>query len=226
VLRVRSGADLERLRAAIQAALPPDVEVLTKPGLVAKEQGFWDKVAPIGTVFNIGVVMGFIVGLVICYQVLYSDVSDRLGEFATLKAMGYSNAWLFARVVVVPFLAFTFVIGSIVHVHHIDPAIEWLRGDEWTKFGAQMEGTTVLRAGPVFNFFLHWIMVHTPHHVDMRIPMYHLDKAADAIERAFPGTVVDRPLRFRDFVANSRRCKLYDFDAGRWLTYREAVSSV
>jgi putative ABC transport system permease protein len=99
VLRVRHGADLDRLHAALQAALPPDVQVLTKPGLVAREQAFWDKVAPIGTVFNIGVVMGFIVGMAICYQVLYSDIGDRLGEFATLKAMGYSNTWLFRRVV-------------------------------------------------------------------------------------------------------------------------------
>jgi putative ABC transport system permease protein len=99
VLRVRQGADLERLRAALQAALPRDVQVLTKPGLIAREQAFWDNVAPIGTVFDIGVVMGFIVGMAICYQVLYSDIGDRLGEFATLKAMGYSNAWLFRRVV-------------------------------------------------------------------------------------------------------------------------------
>jgi putative ABC transport system permease protein len=99
VIRVRPGANLERLRDAIQAALPPSVHVLTKPGLVAREQAFWDKVAPIGTVFTIGVVMGFIVGMAICYQVLYSDIGDRLGEFATLKAMGYSNSWLFLRVV-------------------------------------------------------------------------------------------------------------------------------
>src|SRR5262249_41872832 len=46
-----------------------------------------------------GVVMGFVVGMAICYQVLYSDVSDRLAEFATLKAMGYSSGWLFGRVV-------------------------------------------------------------------------------------------------------------------------------
>jgi putative ABC transport system permease protein len=99
VIRVRPGADLERLRAGIQAAVPPGVQVLTKPGLVAREQAFWDKVAPIGTVFTIGVVMGFIVGMAICYQVLYADIGDRLGEFATLKAMGYSNTWLFRRVV-------------------------------------------------------------------------------------------------------------------------------
>jgi putative ABC transport system permease protein len=100
LLRVRSGADLEDLRRRVQAALPPDVRVLTKQGLIAKEQGFWDHVAPIGTVFSIGVVMGFIVGLAICYQVLFADISERLAEFATLKAMGYSDLRLFSIVVV------------------------------------------------------------------------------------------------------------------------------
>ncbi len=99
LLRVRPGTDLERLRRSIQAALPPDVRVLTKEGLIAKEQAFWDHVAPIGTVFSIGVVMGFIVGLAICYQVLFADISERLAEFATLKAMGYSDRRLFAIVV-------------------------------------------------------------------------------------------------------------------------------
>jgi putative ABC transport system permease protein len=99
LLRARPGADLQRLRAAIEAALPPDVRVLTKDGLVAKEQAFWDHVAPIGTVFSIGVVMGFIVGLAICYQVLFSDISERLAEFATLKAMGYSDFRLYSIIV-------------------------------------------------------------------------------------------------------------------------------
>ena len=99
LLRVRPGTDLIRLRSDLQAAMPADVRVLTLEEFIAKERDFWDKVAPIGTVFHIGVVMGFIVGCVICYQVLFSDISDRLGEFATLKAMGYSNLRLF-RVVV------------------------------------------------------------------------------------------------------------------------------
>jgi putative ABC transport system permease protein len=95
LLRVRPGVDLERLRRTIQDALPPDVRVLTKQGMIDREQGFWDHVAPIGTVFSIGVVMGFIVGLAICYQVLFADISERLAEFATLKAMGYSDRRLF-----------------------------------------------------------------------------------------------------------------------------------
>lgn len=95
VIRTAPGADPRRVREALSAALPPDVRVLTLDEFIARERDFWDKVAPIGTVFYIGVVMGFIVGSVICYQVLYSDISDRLPEFATLKAIGYSNLALY-----------------------------------------------------------------------------------------------------------------------------------
>jgi omega-6 fatty acid desaturase (delta-12 desaturase) len=133
-------------------------------------------------------------------------------------------AWMIVKVLVVPFLAFTYVIASFVHVHHVQPGIRWWKRREWTKFKGQMEGTTVLRARFGLNFFFHWIMVHVPHHVDMRIPMYNLELATDAIEEAFPGTVHDEPLRFRDFISNTRQCQLYDFDEGHWLTYREAAA--
>ena len=114
---------------------------------------------------------------------------------------------------------FAYVIGTIVHVHHVTPDIVWLKRNEWTRFAAQMQGTTVLRAPRGLNFFLHWIMVHVPHHVDMRIPMYNLERATDAIEQAFPGTIVDEPMRFRTFIANSRACKLFDFETGQWSKY-------
>jgi omega-6 fatty acid desaturase (delta-12 desaturase) len=131
--------------------------------------------------------------------------------------------WLVTRVLVLPFLLFSFIIGSFVHVHHIQPHIRWWKRREWTKFKGQMEGTTILRAPFGLDLFFHWIMVHIPHHVDMRIPMYNLELAADAIKEAYPETVHDEPLRFRDFIANSRACKLYDFDRGEWMTYRQAA---
>ncbi|MDQ1373999.1 MAG: hypothetical protein QOJ09_1337 [Actinomycetota bacterium] len=134
------------------------------------------------------------------------------------------GAWLVARVLVVPFLIFNFAIGSLVHVHHVQPDIRWWKRRDWTKFAAQVEGTTVLRTPKWLDFFFHQIMIHVPHHVDSRIPMYNLELAAEAIEAAFPGTVHDEPLRFRDFIHNTRQCKLYDFEQGRWFTYREASS--
>jgi len=135
-------------------------------------------------------------------------------------------AWMITKTVVIPFLGFNFVIGSVVHVHHVQPDIRWWPRREWTKFRGQMEGTTILRAPWVLDLFFHKIFVHIPHHVDMRLPFYGLEPAAEAIKAEFPDVVHDEKLRFRDFVANSRQCKLYDFDAGRWMTYDEAMSAV
>jgi acyl-lipid omega-6 desaturase (Delta-12 desaturase) len=155
-----------------------------------------------------------------------------LATFATfLAVIGWSRtgtilgtAWLIVKVMVIPFLAFSYLIGSVVHVHHVQPDIRWWKRREWTKFKGQMEGTTILRTAPGMNFFLHWIMIHIPHHVDMRIPMYNLELAADAIKAGYPDTVHDEPMRFRDFIANSRQCKLYDYDNGTWMTYPEAAA--
>ena len=149
---------------------------------------------------------------------------------AALFALGLSSGgtvwaglWMIVKVWVIPFLGFSFVIGSLVHIHHIGPDLRWWPRREWTRFAGQVEATTALYASPVIEFFFHWIMVHIPHHVDVRIPMYHLPMAAtaivDNIEEAKAGK-----LRFRDFVANSRACKLYDFDAGCWYTYSEAAA--
>ncbi len=157
-----------------------------------------------------------------------------VGVFVVLAAAGlgwlgwlqdgtaWGVVWMIFRTLVAPFLIFSFIIGSFVHVHHIHPEIRWWKRREWTKFKGQMDGTTILRMPRGFDFFFHWIMVHVPHHVDMRIPMYNLDAAAEAIKASFPDVVRDEPLRFRDFMANSRQCKLYDFDEGRWLTYAAA----
>jgi putative ABC transport system permease protein len=90
VVRLRPGADPEVVRKAVEARLPADVRILTRKQLIAKERRFWENVAPIGVVFDVGLVMGFIVGMAICYQVLYAEIADRLGQFATLKAMGYT----------------------------------------------------------------------------------------------------------------------------------------
>jgi putative ABC transport system permease protein len=94
VIRLDPGADPEKVRLAVASRVPADVIVLTRDALMHKEQAFWEKVTPVGIVFDIGVVMGFVVGTAICYQVLSSDIDDHLPEFATLKAMGYSNRQL------------------------------------------------------------------------------------------------------------------------------------
>lgn len=151
------------------------------------------------------------------------------GVALALAVLGWSTtgtvwgaAWMVLKVWVIPFLGFSFIIGSLVHIHHIGPDLRWWPRREWTRFAGQVEATTALYASKPVEFFFHWIMVHIPHHVDVRIPMYNLPMAANAIVENIPEAKAGR-LRFRDFVANTRRCKLYDFTEGRWYTYREAA---
>lgn len=97
-IRLRPGTDVAAAQARLRAILPPDVVVLTQAQLVAHERGYWENATPIGFIFAFGSVMGLIVGMVIVYQILFSDIANHLREYATLKAIGYSNGYL-ARVV-------------------------------------------------------------------------------------------------------------------------------
>lgn len=95
LIKLKPGADLEATRAKLEAALPDDVTVLTKQGFLDRERSYWSRNLPIGFIFRASLVMGLIVGAVIVYQILYSGVSEHLSEFATLKAIGYSDRRLF-----------------------------------------------------------------------------------------------------------------------------------
>ena len=94
-VRLAPGADADRVRRDLQAAFAEgDVEVLTRDAMVSREKWFWWTNTPIGFAFGAGVVLGFVVGLVICYQILSTDIADHAAEYATLKAMGYPNRYL------------------------------------------------------------------------------------------------------------------------------------
>ena len=97
-IRLAPGADVAAAQRRLRQVLPPDVVVLTQPELVAWERRYWEEATPIGFIFAFGSVMGLIVGMVIVYQILFSDIANHLREYATLKAIGYSN-WHLSRVV-------------------------------------------------------------------------------------------------------------------------------
>jgi putative ABC transport system permease protein len=94
LVQIEAGAVAEEVRDAIAAALPPDIVVVTREQFKAMEIAYWDSSTPIGYVLNLGVIMGLVVGAIIVYQILFSDVQDHLKEYATLKAMGYTNRYL------------------------------------------------------------------------------------------------------------------------------------
>jgi putative ABC transport system permease protein len=99
LIGLKPGVDAETAQRRIQAILPNDVLVLTRAALLQREQAYWAGNTPIGFVFRLGLIMGLIVGSVVVYQILYSDVSEHLAEYATLKAIGYTNRFLFGVVI-------------------------------------------------------------------------------------------------------------------------------
>ncbi len=94
VIKLKPGADVQSTIAAMDAFFPKDVKVFTKAQFIEFEKSYWQTGTSIGFIFTLGTIMGFIVGIVIVYQILYTDVADHLSEYATLKAMGYTDFYL------------------------------------------------------------------------------------------------------------------------------------
>lgn len=91
LVRLREGSDPNRVRDALAEYLPDDVLVMTQPEFIKREVDYWNSATPIGYIFAFGAIMGFVVGAIIVYQILFADVSEHLNEYATLRAIGYKN---------------------------------------------------------------------------------------------------------------------------------------
>lgn len=91
IIRLEPGADLEAVLGTLRDVLPEDVRVFSKAELVEYEKNYWRTSTTIGFVFALGTGLGFVVGTVFVYQILYTEVNDRLPGYATLKAMGYRD---------------------------------------------------------------------------------------------------------------------------------------
>lgn len=94
-IRLKPDAKIETVKNNLKRELPKDVKIFSKEEFIAFEKHYWETGTAIGFIFALGTSMGFIVGTVIVYQILYTDVSDHLPEYATLKAMGYKGSYLF-----------------------------------------------------------------------------------------------------------------------------------
>ena len=94
LIRLKDGADAVATRDRLRNYLPKDVLVMTKADFVKREKDYWNAATPIGYIFAFGAIMGFVVGAIIVYQILFADVSEHLNEYATLRALGYPNRFI------------------------------------------------------------------------------------------------------------------------------------
>jgi putative ABC transport system permease protein len=94
LIRLKPGYEPQQVTSALKSHLPDDVRVLTVQEFVEFEENYWRTASPVGFVFGLGTIMAFVVGVVIVYQVLSTDVNSHLKEYATFKAMGYYDSYL------------------------------------------------------------------------------------------------------------------------------------
>lgn len=94
LVRLKPGSDPDRVAAQLRAMLPADTRVFTRAGIEAFETNFWRHRTSTGLVFGFGTIVSVIVGVVILYQVLTTQIVRQLPQYATLKAMGYTDGYL------------------------------------------------------------------------------------------------------------------------------------
>jgi putative ABC transport system permease protein len=91
---LKPGADAQALARRVRAELPTELELLTPEQMRRREVRFTTWETPVGIIFGIGLVVGFVIGVIICYQVLFNEITDHLPQYATLRAVGYANSYL------------------------------------------------------------------------------------------------------------------------------------
>jgi omega-6 fatty acid desaturase (delta-12 desaturase) len=133
--------------------------------------------------------------------------------------------WVWAKVLLAPWLVWNWLIGATVHVHHIGPDGPWEPRALGRGSIDPLVGATSHVIPAWLNVFWHNIFLHTAHHVDPRIPFYRLPLATAVLARETGGALAVRPLRLRAWLAATRRCKLYDFERGCWTGYAVATAA-
>jgi putative ABC transport system permease protein len=94
LITLKPGVDPQVVLKQLDRQLPNDVRIMTLQEFIELEKNYVTNNTPIGFIFNMGAGMGFIIGAVIVYLILYTDVANHLAEYATLKALGYKDFYL------------------------------------------------------------------------------------------------------------------------------------
>lgn len=118
-----------------------------------------------------------------------------------------------------PFAVWNLLMGATIYFHHTHPNVTWY--DDIDVWQAQRDGvsntvhiTFPWRCGHLLNN----IMDHPAHHLDVRIPLYHLGSAQRTVN-ATEAPVIQQALSWRFMRDCVNRCQLYDYRAQRWMDF-------
>lgn len=94
LIKVKYGTNINSLIKTLNKSLPQDIKVFKKQDFIQRELRHWNQTTSVGFVFGLGKIIGFVVGMIIVYNIICTDISNNLPQYATLKAMGYSTLYL------------------------------------------------------------------------------------------------------------------------------------
>ena len=103
-IRLKPGADPGRVAGDLRKLLGAGTQVFTRRELAAHETGYWTTRTSVGLIFGSGLLISVVVGIMVVYQIVSTQVSRQLPQFAALKAIGYGDGALAATVAVMSLL--------------------------------------------------------------------------------------------------------------------------
>lgn len=153
-------------------------------------------------------------------------IAQGAATLAVARAMGVTThpVLLIVGAQFVPFFVCQWLVGFLTYLHHTHPSIPWFQDlHQWTFYMGQICGTTHVQFPGRVNRWIHNIMEHNAHHVDPKIPLYHLIEAQEQIEDHHQPVVT--AFGTRSFLYTQRVCQLYDFENHTWLSYDGRTTS-
>ena len=155
LVTLKPGADPMAAARALRAKLPADTQVFTRPELVAHEVAYWTTRTATGLIFGSGLVVSVIVGIMVLYQTLATQITRQLPQFATLKAIGYGNRYLdgivFIEALLIMAVAFVPAFGAALAVYALVRSQTLLPLSlDMPEFGAVLGITLVMAAASAF----------------------------------------------------------------------------
>lgn len=124
---------------------------------------------------------------------------------------------------ILPFIVFNYVISLVVYLHHTHPSIPFFdERAEWNHTIGALYCTTVIYSNWLIDSLLHHIMIHTPHHVDIRIPFYRLKTALVSIKEHYGQYLHEYNMDVSTLKHIFKSCKLYDYHKHVWYDFAAA----
>jgi putative ABC transport system permease protein len=98
VIELKPGVAPDRAAGDLRRAIGPGIQIFTRNEIEAHETDYWTTRTSVGIIFGSGLLISFVVGIMIVYQIVSTQVGRQLAQFATLKAIGYPDRSLIATV--------------------------------------------------------------------------------------------------------------------------------